>query len=749
MQKHISIRRSAQKLAKSGQIAKAIDAYQPLLNSGESDPYDHLYVGDLHERIGRRDEAVSHYEAAIRAYSKLGFHRNGIALCRKIIRLKPEQISVYRFLGELYAADELYGDALSAYLSYLEKASQEERVGDNYRETLAAAVSIAPRNAEMALRLATILEEVDRLDEAAELLVRASDHARAEGAGQLAADLRARADAIDPGAALRVGSLEPEAAGSSTAPDVGRVDDTEISLDADDEDGLDEESAGRGRGPMEQGSATVSASGGDAPMPGEIELDLEAGDEETSRSPHTDEAQDSDLEMSGSPRTDGAQDADLEMSGPPRSDDAQDADLEMYGSPPSDDARNADGDDVATSFSAPRRPSDPGAFGEIDLDALAGEQDASGPAETAEVSDRNEAAGEDLGGDECDTGGSRDDGGEESVLVIPEDASEDAIDFGAEETERAEADGQTASAEAGGLADAAEAGGLADPAKATREAVAAEQWTSARKRVEEWIRQDPVSVEAVENLVEISKALQDNAGIVRGLTLKGDLLIRDGDLSAAVGVFREVLRRSPTDETALRRMERFRELGVADAGAGDDDPGPVKAVLEARDTVIDVRDEAEGAPRDDQDWMEIGALLDEFREGVRQQVGENDPQAHYDLGVSHQEMGLLEEAVEEFDTALACSGLVPELELRIRELRGKCLAQLERHREAIHEFRQALEIPDLKKQECAGLTYLLGLEHVSVGELDEAKECMREVLRIRPDFEDATRQLEALESGAA
>jgi tetratricopeptide (TPR) repeat protein len=373
---------------------------------------------------------------------------------------------------------------------------------------------------------------------------------------------------------------------------------------------------------------------------------------------------------------------------------------------------------------------DPASFGEIELDGDGG--DPSGDHARTGGREAN-PAGRAGGGPEPAEEAL--DPEQQPVLVIPENAADDleqvALELGAEAED-----------------DQAPAGRLVDPAAATRQAMEAEQWTSALRRAKEWIQHEP-SLEAVEKLIEISKALQDNAEIVRGLLLKGDLLIRDGELQQAVRAFYAVLRRDPQNETALRRMARFRELGVVDADVGHaDQPGPVQAVIEARNTVVAVREEPSGT-RDERDWMEIGALLDEFREGVKEQVGENDPQAHYDLGVSHQEMGLFEEALEEFAAALACRDVPPEMEMRLRELRGKCFARIDRHREAIQEFRQALEIPEVGSQESAGIAYLLGLEHAQAGEVEQAKECMREVLRLKPDFKDAQTQLEALEGDAA
>ncbi|MCK4305046.1 MAG: hypothetical protein KAY24_12480, partial [Candidatus Eisenbacteria sp.] len=312
--------------------------------------------------------------------------------------------------------------------------------------------------------------------------------------------------------------------------------------------------------------------------------------------------------------------------------------------------------------------------------------------------------------------------------------------------------------------DAMPAGGLADPSQATRKAIDAEQWTRAQKCAEEWIRQDALSMEAVEKLIEISEVLQDNPKIVRGLILHGDLCIRDGNLQEALPVFKRVLEIDPENTTAQRRMKRFRELGLDSAQAaaasqaasdskptapGADNPGLVQQVLEASDAVVAVRDVSMDGDKEQQGWMDIGALLEEFHEGLRGQVDSNDAQAHYDLGVSHMEMGLFEEAIDKFDEALGCGDVPSAFCLRIRELRAKCFSKLERHREAIHELQLVLESLKVSPGESAGLRYMLAVEYHSVGELNAAKECLCEVLQAKPDLKEAAQLLSSMEDEVA
>src|SRR6202035_4957334 len=59
------------------------------------------------------------------------------------------------------------------------------------------------------------------------------------------------------------------------------------------------------------------------------------------------------------------------------------------------------------------------------------------------------------------------------------------------------------------------------------------------------------------------------------------------------------------------------------------------------------------------DQVDVEEVFAKFKEGVAKQIGADDAQSHYDLGVAYKEMGLVDDAAREFDTAardpkLAC-----------------------------------------------------------------------------------------------
>jgi tetratricopeptide (TPR) repeat protein len=247
----------------------------------------------------------------------------------------------------------------------------------------------------------------------------------------------------------------------------------------------------------------------------------------------------------------------------------------------------------------------------------------------------------------------------------------------------------------------------------------------------------PLEPTVLTRLVEIARKLQDSSAEVHYLEQLGDAWIEAGVMEEALEAFLEVLKIDPESTTARRRLSRFQEMGVPGAERiPEATRESVQGVLETTGATLSVRDDPASAIQGDE-WIDLGALLEEFRDGIKNQIAGDDATGHYDLAVSHQGMGLLEEAVEELDVVLACPGLADEMEWRARELRGTCLLALHRHREAVHEFRTALERPVPARESRCSLLYHLGVSLESAEEWREAADIFERVCDEMPGFLDA------------
>ena len=84
MDKSMTARRKAQQLARDGMIDRAIEEMEQVLLTGEADPYDYVFQGDLMVRGGRPEEGVAAYDEAVSAYERVGLYRNAIAINRVV-----------------------------------------------------------------------------------------------------------------------------------------------------------------------------------------------------------------------------------------------------------------------------------------------------------------------------------------------------------------------------------------------------------------------------------------------------------------------------------------------------------------------------------------------------------------------------------------------------------------------------------------------------------------------------------------
>jgi tetratricopeptide (TPR) repeat protein len=145
-----------------------------------------------------------------------------------------------------------------------------------------------------------------------------------------------------------------------------------------------------------------------------------------------------------------------------------------------------------------------------------------------------------------------------------------------------------------------------------------------------------------------------------------------------------------------------------------------------------------GAPIEQVDVEEVFA---KFKEGVAKQIGVDDAQSHYDLGVAYKEMALLDDAIREFDTA----ALDPRRACVCHSMIG--MIQIERGNvnEAIDSFMHALQAPDCTKDQEAALSYEIGSAYEAKRVNKQALEYFQRAARAMPGFRDVQERIRRLQ----
>ena len=145
--------KAAEKFLSQGKINAAIKEYRQIVDNDADDLTTLNMLGDLYVRSNKKEEAISCFERIAEHYSAQEFNLKAIAMYKKIERLRPRDPIIALKLADLYASQSLVHDARSQYLVVVEAYSKS---GDNKRslDILHKIADLDPNNTEIRLKLA-------------------------------------------------------------------------------------------------------------------------------------------------------------------------------------------------------------------------------------------------------------------------------------------------------------------------------------------------------------------------------------------------------------------------------------------------------------------------------------------------------------------------------------------------------------------------------------------------------------------
>ena len=128
----------------------------------------------------------------------------------------------------------------------------------------------------------------------------------------------------------------------------------------------------------------------------------------------------------------------------------------------------------------------------------------------------------------------------------------------------------------------------------------------------------------------------------------------------------------------------------------------------------------------------------------------DDRETHYNLGVAFREMGLLEEAIGEFQKVVkgAGKGEFPPNFLQACSLLAICFMEKKMPAIAVKWYMRALEIPGLDEEALMALQYDLGVAYEQAGDSRHALERFAEVYSQNIDFRDVAQKIRELQQKA-
>jgi tetratricopeptide (TPR) repeat protein len=722
---------TARKFEQKEDWRRAIEVYlkaiQQIESGQETSPDLSLYnrVGDLYLRTNDTAAAVRSYERAVDLYADQGFFNNAIALCGKILRVNPGRTQTYLKLAQLHARKNVVIEAKRNLIEFLERMNALGQLDQAFGSVKEFADQFSGSQ-EIRLMLVELLRATSREDEAREQLEKLAGEI--EGRGERLGHRPYQEHAP---------SRQEEESGShpSRPPPAGLVFlDTGVDLPTAPPVSAADVPADVAAVPAPEGLLLSEPIDGEGAM----------ADEPVEVVPGLEQAVEVDLEVTGL-------DTDLELER------VEPVDLEFIGEPlegmdePQIDLVDTDVlDTTADDLIVPVDDDDsrevPVSAPEVELDIM--EPDLSGEPPSLPVEPVGEL-------DTVERVGERGIVELESLILDDPDNPELHLRL---------ADRLLSGGEDGR--------GLEELELALGGYERLGEWPRAAELSERLVTLAPDAIRHHQKRVELAFRSGERAPLLAAYLALGDALARAGATEKAVAVFGRVQEHDPGNAHAIDALAALRGEAkpVAEPAAAPPVAAPPAAppvatppaapVAELRsapkssDSFVDLGSMIldEGSPRDtrmridradpkDKDEQrEFHEILEQFKRGIEQNLDAEDYEAHYDLGIAFKEMGLLDEAIAEFQKALRS----PEGRLRTSEALGICFYDKGQFGISETVLRRAVETDDGGDEAKIGLLYWLGRAAEAQGKELEAITSYERALAVDIRFMDLSDRMHRL-----
>ncbi len=696
------LKEAARKFEQREEWRRAIDVYLQAIREAEEaggegtqDPALYNRVGDLEMKAGDTMASLRAYEQAAELYADQGFFNNAIALCGKILRVNPSRTATYLRLAQLHARKNFVGEAKKNLLEYLERMNGVGQL----EEAFSAVKLFADQfhaNPDIRLMLVELLRASSRNEDAQEQLEKLASELEARGDATGARKTRERLHAIS---AEKSGSLGTARSGNDL-----------IFLDTSEEATPPAEGVATMEGLV--GSAAEELDSGPAILAvtsehGAASLDADAAAGQGLGADAT--------AISGSEQ--GWADTIAPLDG-----------LDLITSANSVPEEGAPRDESLPLLDLTEAAVDLGLPLESEaVDAWLVEE---GPGEASLEGDSlsilEAAEFDDIDSVEAAAPAA-------PPLPTPADLMylqlEDAM-VGADPSLGME----PGAALLGRAREALDAGerdtGIHVMEEALRLFETEGRWDEALTVCSDLLRADPENIARYQKQVEVAYRAGQRIHLVNAYLELADALVRMDAADHAVHVYRRVLEHDPHNEQASSALELL-ETMMPPAEAPVRTPEPVAPAVLPVAPPVEAQPPA-AAPATD--FVDLGALimdeertrdtrmrvgqkhpiededqafheaLSDFKRGIEANLDANDFQAHYDLGIAFKEMGLVDEAIAQFQKALRS----PDGRLRTSEQLGAAFFEKGQYAIAEAVLRRALEGVPGTDDDKIGLLYWLG-----------------------------------------
>jgi tetratricopeptide (TPR) repeat protein len=311
------------------------------------------------------------------------------------------------------------------------------------------------------------------------------------------------------------------------------------------------------------------------------------------------------------------------------------------------------------------------------------------------------------------------------------------------------------------------AGGIKELETAMTGAERAGNLELASALAEEIARLEPEAVRHQQKRVEYAFRTNDRARLIDAYLALADVLLRSDQSDKARSIYQRVLDLAPNEPRAHVALETIAVVmqpepepppmaptpGISQLGVGTPHKPQAGIGTPARAGLVNLgdwlRDDAhpkdtrmvvaEQEPTGDEE-ADFADMLRKFKQGLAENLDAEDYQSHYDLAIAFREMGLIDEAIAEFQKALGS----PTNRLATYEALGQCFMDKGQFKLASSVLSRALN-EKAPEDQLVGVLYLLGSAAEAQGNTAEALGYYQRVFVVDIQFRDIAARMRHVE----
>lgn len=189
--------KEALKLLAKGQIDKAIAEWQKI-SAEYPDGNTYNYIGDLYIKNGDKQGAIDEFHKAAKIYTDEGFALKALAIHKKVLNLNPRDAMALIALGELNEEKKIHTDAIKFYLAAADVLSKENKKDDLLR-VYDKILNLAPKNIKLRMKVSELFAKEGFIPEAAKEYCNISELFAERGDASGAKEYLTKAFEIQPG----------------------------------------------------------------------------------------------------------------------------------------------------------------------------------------------------------------------------------------------------------------------------------------------------------------------------------------------------------------------------------------------------------------------------------------------------------------------------------------------------------------------------------------------------------------------